>query len=110
MAAYTDLIIDQGADFQTNLDLTADDGSAINITGYTFSGQIRKSHYSSNPTANLVISVTNANNGNTLVSLSSAVTANIAAGRYVYDIKMRDGSISTRVVEGIITVTPQATR
>lgn len=111
MGAYTDLTIDQGADFQTTVDLIADDGSPIDITGYTFAGQIRKSYYSNSATANLVISVINAVGGNTLVTLSADTTSNIPAGRYVYDIKMVDSAnTTTRVVEGIVTVTPQATR
>ena len=111
MGAYTDLTIDQGTDFSTTLDLIADDGTPINVASYVFSSQIRKSYYSTNPTANLVISITNAANGNTLVTLDAANTANIPAGRYVYDVKMIDSANqATRVVEGIVTVTPQVTK
>jgi hypothetical protein len=111
MGAYTDLTIDQGTDFETSLDLIADDGTSINIAGYVFSGQIRKSYYSSNPAANLVIVITNASKGNTLITLDAANTANIPAGRYVYDIKMKDSiNVVSRVVEGIVTVTPQVTK
>ena len=111
MSAYTDLTIDQGADYETTFDLVADDGTPVNITGYVFTGQIRKSYYSTNPTANLVITILNAVNGNTTISLGAANTANIVAGRYVYDVKMKDSSnVTTRVVEGIITITPQVTR
>ncbi|CAB4124092.1 hypothetical protein UFOVP49_3 [uncultured Caudovirales phage] len=111
MGAYTDLSIDQGTDFETTLDLTADDGTAINVAGYVFSGQIRKSYYSTNPTANLILYVTDSSNGNVLVTLDADITSNIAAGRYVYDIKMKDtANNTTRVVEGIITVTPQVCR
>lgn len=111
MSAYTDLTIDQGADFETTFDLVADDGTPVDITGFIFSGQIRKSYYSSNPTANLVITILNSVNGNTKISLGAANTANIISGRYVYDIKMKDSAnVTTRVVEGIITITPQVTR
>jgi hypothetical protein len=109
--AYTDLTIDQGADFETSLDLIADDGTAINIAGYIFSGQIRKSYYSANTSGSLEFTILDAANGNTIVSINSANTANIPAGRYVYDIKMEDTSNTiTRVLEGIVTVTPQVTR
>jgi hypothetical protein len=111
MGAYTDLTIDQGTDYETTLDLIGDDGSPINVAGYTFKSQIRKSYYSSNATANLVISITNAANGNTKITLSAANSANIPAGRYVYDVRMKDAANSTtRVVEGILTVTPQVTK
>ena len=111
MAAYTDLTIDQGADFETTFDLIGDDGEPINITGFQFTGQIRKSYYSTNPTANLSISIVSANNGNTIIRLNASNTANIISGRYVYDIKMKDTSnLVSRVVEGIVTVTPQVTK
>jgi hypothetical protein len=108
---YAELIIDQGATFESTLDLVADDGNPINVAGYVFSGEIRKSYYSSNATANLVISISNAANGNVMITLDAANTANIAPGRYLYDVKMIDTQNTvTRVVEGIITVTPQVTR
>jgi hypothetical protein len=111
MSAYTDLTIDQGASFELTFDLVGDDGYPINITGYVFSGQIRKTYYSTNPTANIIVTILNSAAGNTLLSISSSNTANIVAGRYVYDIKMKDtANVTSRVVEGIVTVTPQVTR
>jgi hypothetical protein len=111
MSAYTDLTIDQGASFELTFDLVGDDGYPINITGYVFSGQIRKTYYSTNPTANIIVTILNPVAGNTLLSISSSNTANIVAGRYVYDIKMKDTvNVTSRVVEGIVTVTPQVTR
>lgn len=108
---YAELTVDQGATFETNLDLVADDGSAINVTNYLFSGQVRKSYYSANATANLTITVVSAANGNVNVSLNAATTANIKAGRYLYDVKMTDtANTVTRIVEGIITITPQVTK
>jgi hypothetical protein len=111
MGAYTDLTIDQGASFDLTFDLVGDDGYPINVTGYEFSGQIRKTYYSTNPTANIIVTILNPVAGNTLLSISSSNTANIVAGRYVYDIKMKDtADVTSRVVEGIVTVTPQVTR
>lgn len=109
--SYAELTVDQGSTFESTIDLVTDDGAVINVAGYVFSGQIRKSYYSSNATANLTMTIVDAANGNVKVSLSAANTANIKAGRYLYDIKMTDTSnIVTRLVEGIITITPQVTR
>lgn len=108
---YAELTIDQGATFESNLDLVNDDGSVINVTNYVFSGQIRKSYYSTSTTANLILNIVDAANGNVNIYLSAATTANIKAGRYVYDVKMKDTTNTvTRIVEGIITVTPQVTK
>lgn len=108
---YAELTVDQGTTFESNLDLVNDDGSVINVTNYVFSGQIRKSYYSTSTTANLVLNIVDAANGNVNIYLSAATTANIKAGRYVYDVKMKDTTNTvTRIVEGIITVTPQVTK
>lgn len=108
---YAELTVDQGATFESNIDLVDDDGAAINVAGYVFSGQIRKSYYSLNPTANLLITVVNSANGNVNISLNAATTTNIKSGRYLYDVKMTDtANVVTRIVEGIITVTPQVTK
>jgi hypothetical protein len=108
---YAELTVDQGTTFETFLDLIADDGASINIAGYTFAGSIRKSYYSKSPTANLTIVINNAGSGNVLISMNSATTANIKAGRYLYDVKMTDTTNTvTRIVEGIMTITPQVTK
>lgn len=110
-AAYTDLYIDQGADFETTLDLVADDGTPINLSGYSFISQIRKSYYSANATANIAVVVTDSANGNTKLTLDSANTANIFPGRYVYDVLMKDvANTTSKIVEGIITVNPGVSR
>jgi hypothetical protein len=106
----TDLFIDQGTDFSNNLTLEADDGSAVNIAGFVFSCQMRTSYYTANATANIAVTVTDAANGIATMSMSAANTANIYAARYVYDVKVVDSFGNTsRLVHGIITVTPQAT-
>lgn len=109
--SYAELTVDQGSTFESTIDLVTDDGAAINVAGYVFSGQIRKSYYSANATANITVTITNAANGNVTMSMNAATTANIKAGRYLYDIKMIDTSNTvTRLVEGVITITPQVTR
>ena len=108
---YAELVIDQGTTYESELDLVNDDGTAINVTNYVFSGQIRKSYYSSKIGANFTITVSNAANGNVVISLSPTTTSTIKPGRYVYDVKMTDASSTvTRILEGIITVTPQVTK
>ena len=52
MANQVELYCDQGTDFAYQLDLSNDDGTPINIAGYTFASSIRKSYFSSSVTAN----------------------------------------------------------
>lgn len=108
MAIKANLFIDQGATFATKLLLNNADGAAVDLTGYSANSQIRK-HYTSSNSVNFNVAVANA--GHVTLSLTANATANIAAGRYVYDVELSDpqGRIS-RIVEGIITVSPNVTR
>lgn len=111
MAQFIELDIDQGTDFNLDLDLTNDDGTVINVTNYTFSSSIRKSYHSSAVAANLTVTIHDAANGNVVLSLNSATTANIKSGRYLFDVKQIDASnTTTRLVEGVVTVLPQVTK
>lgn len=109
MAIKGNIIIDQGTTFQTSINVTDENDVAINLTGYSANAQMRK-HYTS---SNAVVFVTSIspNLGIVTISLTANVTANIAAGRYVYDCELTDtnGAV-TRLVEGIVTVTPGVTR
>lgn len=109
-AGYQELFVEQGADYNTTITLDAADGTDYNLTGYTAKSQIRKSYYSANATAQFTITIPTPNNGGLIMALSSANTANIAAGRYVYDVIIKDSSNNvTRVLEGIVNVLPRVT-
>ena len=110
-AAYSNLYIEQGTSFSTTI--TVDDvyGDVYNLTNYTARGQIRKSHYSANTTAVFTTSV-NPVTGSISLSLTAAATANIAPGRYVYD-TIITGTLNgevTRILEGIVEISPSVTR
>lgn len=109
---YAELTIDQGASFTSVINLTNDDNTPIDLTGHSFACQIRKSYYSTNATANVVVTVEGANaNGTVRLTMDAANTANIKAGRYLYDLKMTDEANTVlRIVEGIATITPQVSR
>ena len=108
MAIKANLLIDQGATFSTRLSITNGSGQNIDLTGYSAAGQIRK-HYSSSNAVNFTASLNSA--GYLTLGLSSNTTASMTAGRYVYDVELVDnvGRVS-RIVEGIITVSPNVTR
>lgn len=109
MSTKINLIIDQGASFETTLNLTDDNDEPVSLVGYTGGGQIRK-HYTSSTATNFNITLGGAN-GTVTLALSANSTANLVAGRYVYDIEVTDsGGVVTRLFEGIVTVTPQVTR
>lgn len=109
MAIKANLLVDQGSTFVTTLNLTDPDDVPLDLTLYTGSSQIRKHFTSSNSTSFTV--ALGGNTGVITLSLSANATANLTAGRYMYDVEIADASSSvTRVVEGIVTVTPNITR
>lgn len=112
MAAYVELFMDQGTTFNNVINLTDDiTNTPINIYGYSVTSQMRRSFYSANISANITCSVTNSTNGEITMSMTAANTANLRPGRYVFDLKTTDTSnFTNRVLEGLITVTPQVTK
>jgi hypothetical protein len=109
MASYAELTVDQGTTFNTILTLTDDNTNLpINVSGYSINANIKKSYYSVNNTAVFTSTVNDAPNGNVTITISSGTSSNIKAGRYVYDVKITSpDSIVTRIIEGILTVTPR---
>jgi hypothetical protein len=108
MASVTNIVIDQGTTFSLEMNLTNDDLSAKDLTDYTCTSQMRKSYDAATSTAFTVAKV-NAT-GKITISLTAAETSAIKAGRYVYDINIDSTAETLRVLEGIVTVTPEVTR
>lgn len=107
MATKANLVIDQGSTFASSIDILDENDEPVNLTSYSARGQIRK-HYSS---TNSVSFTTTLSNGSLVISLTANQTANMVSGRYVYDLELIDPSNTVlRILEGIVTVTPEVTR
>ena len=110
MAGFAELTLEQGASYSTTVTVNGSNGSPTNLTNYTAAAQLRKSYYSSTAT-DFTVSISNAAGGEITMSLTSANTANLTPGRYVYDLLITSPtSVKTRVVEGIATILPSVTR
>lgn len=112
MAAYAELYLDQGTTFNNIINLTDDVTNAyINVSGYVVRSQMRRSYYSANASATITCTITDAPNGEITMSMTAANTANLKAGRYLYDVEIVDtnGNVS-RILEGIISITPEITK
>lgn len=106
VANFAEIIIEQGATYTSTLTVRDAAGNTMNLAGYTTKSTLRKSHGSSTGT-DFTIVVT-AGVGLLTISMTSAVTANITAGRYVYDaIIVSPTTVVTRLVEGTAQVTPR---
>lgn len=112
MTEYVELYIDQGTDFNTTISLQDDlTELAQNVQGYVVKGQLRRSLLSVNASANLNCFVSNAANGEIAITLDSGNTSNLRPGTYFYDIKVTDTIYggTSRLIEGVIFVTPEIT-
>jgi hypothetical protein len=110
MAAYQDQFINQGETFTTQI--TLDDANSVGYNLYSFSvqSQAKKSYYTSNIALQFTSSIYDSANGIIQLSANSATTANLPAGKLVYDVILIDSSRNvTRVLEGVIHVSPGVT-
>ena len=111
MATISNLFIDQDADFTTTVTVNDSTGTALDLTNYTALAMIRKSYQSSTATTFTSAFVSPRTTGQITISLTDTQTAALESGRYVYDLVITDASGNkTRVVEGIVTVTPSVSR
>jgi len=109
-AAYSNLYLEQGTTFSSTITIDDVYGDIYDLAGITSYAAMRKSYYSANTTAVFDTSI-NVEQGTITLDLDAPTTANIPAGRYVYDTIIRDiNGTTTRVLEGIITVAPSVTR
>jgi hypothetical protein len=112
MAITTNLIIDQGSDFQAVIKLYSTPTEPIDLTNYTATAELRKSYDSTSASGTFVVSIPQPGNGELYLTMGYSSTATLKYGRYVYDVLISDTStgIKTRAVEGIVTVMPRVTR
>ena len=110
MATKANLVIDQGSTYSTTLNLTDENGDPLNLSGFTANSQIRKWYTSSNAVS--FSTSINSISGQITLSLTALQTANLVATRYVYDVEITETSTNavSRIVEGIVTVTPEVTK
>ena len=110
MATVQNITIDQGTTFSLTINLTNDDNSAKNLANYTIASQMRKSYEASTATSFTTAKVDAT--GEVTISLTGAETTAVKAGRFVYDVEITgtDPVETLRVLEGLVTVTPQVTK
>ena len=110
MAAYVELTLEQGADFNTTVNVRDGTGVATNLSSYQVAAQLRKSHYSTSA-VNFTVQVTDSQSGEITMSMNASTTSTVTPGRYVYDLLITSPTnVKTRVIEGIVNVLPSVTR
>jgi hypothetical protein len=112
VASITNLFIDQGSDYSNIITVESANGVGLDLTNYTVKSQMRKS-YTSSIAYDFTTSLYSAPDGEIKLELSAADSELIPPGRYLYDVEITSPTPlfkKTRVVEGIVTVTPQITQ
>jgi hypothetical protein len=109
--AIHDITIQQGASFAKTLTLKDSNNAVINVSGDTFSGQVRKLHSSTDIEATFTFDVSNGSNGIVTWTLTAAQTRAMGTGKFVYDVEWnKAGGDVVRLIEGVADTTPEVTR
>lgn len=113
MSAGTyNFVMDQGSDFTRRFTLNQG-GAPLNLTGYFARAQMRSTKTSNTVIATFTCTVLTPNtNGQIQMTLGNANTANIASGKYYYDLEIytANNASVTRILQGEVTVTPEITK
>lgn len=118
------IMLNKGDDFELQITVKDATGNAIDLTGYTYYGQIRSSFDAELPVATFVCTIANQNTDKGLVYIrlphgqSSEIPVLGSKGNnrrptteYIYDIEeTTQGGIISRIMEGTVTVSPNVTR
>ncbi len=111
MSAKYDFTLYQGATFSTTLQIKDANDDAVDITNYTFAGQIRTSAHSGDIQATFDITVANGATGTVSWKLSSTNSALVPAQQCVYDVEMTQSNGDViRILEGFVDVKANVTR
>ena len=109
------LVIEQGTDFVLPIAYTDATGTPIDLTGCSAALMIRRAFDDAAPLVSLSSSgngiVIDGPAGTLLITIDASVTATLAGGTAVYDLKLTDGlGNPMRLIEGNVTISPAVTR
>lgn len=120
MADSLDLEIIQGDTFRWIIMVQDSTGAALDLTGYTVRGQIRKAYTDVSPTETFNVTIDPdqvTNMGKVTLLLNPAETAAINKGSYKYDVELeadtdgvQNNSEVHKLYRGSVTVLPEATK
>lgn len=112
MASTYNLDILQGNTFSIRVNASNEDGSLINLQGYTSSGHIRYNYGSSGYLLDLAPQIHNSYvSGIVDIILTSQETAALPVGCFPYDLEAisSGGATTTKFLKGYASVSPEAT-
>lgn len=108
MATNANLYVDQGVDYETELnvfttaseDFIIDDSQTITAAA--------KKMYAASPsfTIDVIVDTGDGDPNNLVLSIPAARTLDIAPGKYRYDVVLNDGITKTKILEGLLILLP----
>ena len=113
------MVVKQGSTLQLKLTFTNPNGTARNMSGKTFTGQVRTLPSSATVSASFSFDMTNAANGIVLASLAGSATAALSVGdsitgqsaQYYYDMRYTESSEDTYFIPmSSLQIEPRVTR
>jgi hypothetical protein len=122
-AANYNITLNQGEDFELRLVIKDETGTPINLTGKSYAGQIRDKYDSSSVAANFSFQLGNqvTDPGLLVVKMTNYESSQIPCKpatplnkrpitEFVYDIEQNSGGSIIRILQGIVSVSPNVTR
>lgn len=112
MAEYAILAADQGTDTTFVVEVVDDNKNPRNLSGFTVAAKFRK-QFNSNVVYEFTTSIAEPTTaGKIYLTLAGAFTNTIAAGRYFYDVEIRNEvlDVTERITEGFIELSPSVTQ
>lgn len=108
--ADQDLIITRGDTETLVVTITTDGSTAVNITGRTYSSQIRTQQDSTTIKASFTCTVTSGAAGQVTCVLSATSSAALSAGLYFWDLQENASGVISTILSGNVTVLADVTR
>lgn len=109
IAGTYNINIPQGSTCALTVTLKDSAGVVINIAGYTFASQIRKTYGGTLIASFTCAVVGDGSAGQMTISLTAAQTTLLLETSYVYDLKYTNGSTIKRVMQGEVTISQEVT-
>jgi hypothetical protein len=110
MAAERNIAIYKGDSYTHEIRIRDSANANTNITGRTYTAQMRKSRSSSTVVLSFTITISNAANGVVVMSLAPEATSSIDPGTYFYDFEEKNGTYVTTLMAGKVSLTGQVSR
>lgn len=101
----------QGATWTRTITWRDSAGTAINLTGYTARMMLKRGYKDTVAALSLTNSsgITLGGAAGTIVITITAAQSALLSGQYVYDLELVNGAVVTRLIEGVITFSPEVT-